>query len=326
MKRLIGPTLRPFTITAATILVLALIDRGTGYFFSVATVFSVMQLFATLGLVALGLGLSMLVREFDLSVAGTVSLAGCIAVMTGVAHPWFGLACGLGAGLLSGTLQGIIMTRLQLSSVGVTLGGLLTLQGITYVLTDNRSIAYGNLPVALALNAHVAGILSVRSIVALGVFFVAGAVMAWTHIGRDIVATGSDRRAAMVAGVETDRVLIGVFAASGLFAALAGVLLSYSLGAASPVALSDVLAPAAAAAIIGGVSVVGGRGHPLGIGAGVLTLSILRSGLSAIGVSPHIHEIVTGTILLGIGILEGPDLGRRLIAWRMDRIERKVVS
>ena len=59
-------------------------DRGHGHFFSVGTVFSVMQLFATIGLVALGLGLSMLVREFDLSVAGMVGLAGCIAVMTGV--------------------------------------------------------------------------------------------------------------------------------------------------------------------------------------------------------------------------------------------------
>ena len=160
-----------------------------------------------------------------------------------------------------------------------------------------------------------------RSAVALAVFFAAAAVMAWTHLGRDVVATGSDRRAAMVAGVKTDRVVIGVFTASGAFAALAGVLLSYSLGAASPAALSDVLAPAAAAAIIGGVSVVGGRGHPLGIAAGVLTLSLLRSGLSAIGVSPHVHEIVTGAILLGIGILEGPDLARRVIAWRLNRTQ-----
>jgi len=321
MKRLIEPTLRPFTIFAGTIVVLALIDRGTGYFFSLATAFSVMQLFATLSLVALGLGLSMLIREFDLSVAGVVGLSGCIAVLTGADHPWFGLLCGLAAGIASGALQGFIMTRLQLSSVGVTLGGLLTMQGITYVLTGNRSIAYGNLPVALGLNAPIASILSVRSAVALAVFFAAAAVMAWTHLGRDVVATGSDRRAAMVAGVKTDRVVIGVFTASGAFAALAGVLLSYSLGAASPAALSDVLAPAAAAAIIGGVSVVGGRGHPLGIAAGVLTLSLLRSGLSAIGVSPHVHEIVTGAILLGIGILEGPDLARRVIAWRLNRTQ-----
>jgi ribose/xylose/arabinose/galactoside ABC-type transport system permease subunit len=322
-KLSLSPAIRPFTILACAILVLALIDRGTGYFFSVGTVFSVMQLFATLGLVALGLGLSMLVREFDLSVAGMVGLAGCIAVMTGVQNPWIGITLGVGAGVLSGILQGLIMTRLGLSSVGVTLGGLLTLQGITYVLTENKTINYPNMQVALELNAPIANLLSVRSAAALAVFVLAGLVMTYTHIGRDVIATGSDRRASQVAGLNTDRVIIGVFAASGGCAALAGVLLSYGLGAASPVALADVLAPAAAAAIIGGVSVAGGRGGPMGIAAGVLTLCVLRSGLSAIGVSPHVHEIVTGVILIVIAILDAPDLIRRITTWRIDRFERR---
>ncbi|HUZ75526.1 MAG TPA: hypothetical protein VMU87_21280 [Stellaceae bacterium] len=322
----IGPRWRPFTILAGAVAVLALMDRGTGYFFSLATLFSVLQLFATLGPVALGLGLSMLVREFDLSVASMMSLAGCIAVLTGVGSPALGLLCGVAAGLGAGAIQGVIMTRLRLNSVGVTLGGLLTLQGITYVLTANQTIAYPNLPVALALNRPILHLLSVRSAAALAVFVLAALVMAWTRIGRDVVATGSDRRASRVAGVKTDRVIIGVFAASGACAALAGVLLSYSLGAASPVALSDVLAPAAAAAIVGGVSVVGGRGHPLGIAAGVLTLCILRSGLSAIGVTPPVHEIVTGAILAAIAVLDGPDLARRLVTWRLDRAERRATA
>ncbi|HEY5607630.1 MAG TPA: ABC transporter permease, partial [Alphaproteobacteria bacterium] len=105
-----------------------------------------------------------------------------------------------------------------------------------------------------------------------------------------------------------------------------GVLLSYSLGAASPIALADVLAPAAAAAIVGGVSVAGGRGSPMGIAAGVLTLCILRSGLSAIGVEPHVHDIVTGLILVGIAIVDAPDLTRRIAAWRLDRAERQVAA
>ena len=92
VKFLLSPTIRPFTIMACAIVVLGIMDRGHGYFFSVGTIFSVMQLFATFGLVALGLGLSMLVREFDLSVAGMVGLAGCIAVMTGVENPWLGVA------------------------------------------------------------------------------------------------------------------------------------------------------------------------------------------------------------------------------------------
>lgn len=319
---LFAPKMRPFAIMIGAIIVLALMDRGTGYFLSLGTVFSVMQLFATLGLVALGLGLSMLVREFDLSVASMVGLAGCIAVMTGVANPWIGVVLGVGAGVLAGALQGVIMTRLGLSSVGVTLGGLLTLQGITYVLTANRTISYPNMTVALGLNAPIVGLLSVRSAVALGVFVIAALVMAYTHIGRDVIATGSDRRASMIAGVKTDRVVIGVFTASGAFSALAGVLLSYSLGAASPVALADVLSPAAAAAIVGGVSVVGGRGTPMGIAAGVLTLCILRSGLGAIGVAPYVHEIVTGAILVIIAVLDAPDLTRRITTWRLDRAER----
>jgi ribose transport system permease protein len=283
-------------------------------------------LFATFGLVALGLGLSMLVREFDLSVAGIVGLAGCIAVMTGVENPWLGVVLGVGAGLVSGTLQGLIMTRLHLSSVGVTLGGLLTLQGITYVLTENKTISYPNIAVALQLNEPLANLLSVRSAVALAVFALAAAVMTYTHIGRDVIATGSDRRASRIAGLNTDRVVIGVFAASGMAAALAGVLLSYSLGAASPIALADVLAPAAAAAIVGGVSVVGGRGSPLGIAAGVLTLCILRSGLSAIGVAPHVHDLVTGGILIFIAVLDAPDLMRRITTWRLDRAERQAAA
>src|SRR3954467_15700216 len=109
-KLLLSPTMRPFTIMACAIVVLGIMDRGHGYFFSVGTIFSVMQLFATVGLVALGLGLSILIREFDLSVAGIVGLAGCIAVMTGVENPWLGLVLGVGAGIVSGVIQGLIMT------------------------------------------------------------------------------------------------------------------------------------------------------------------------------------------------------------------------
>jgi ribose/xylose/arabinose/galactoside ABC-type transport system permease subunit len=180
--------------------------------------------------------------------------------------------------------------------------------------------------VALALNTPIAGLLSVRSAVAIIVFLVAAAVMAWTHIGRDIVACGSDRRAATIAGVKADSIVIGVFTTSGMVSALGGVLLGYSLAAASPVALADVLAPAVASAIIGGISVAGGRGHPLGIAAGVLTLSILRSGLSAIGVLPHVQDIITGGILLSIAVLDAPDLERRITTFRLDRKEHRASS
>lgn len=64
----------------------------------------------------------------------------------------------------------------------------------------------------------------------------------------------------------------------------------------------------------------------MGIAAGVLTLCILRSGLSAIGVSPHVHEIVTGTILVVIAVLDAPDLTRRVTTWRLNRAERHATA
>jgi ribose/xylose/arabinose/galactoside ABC-type transport system permease subunit len=80
--------------------------------------------------------------------------------------------------------------------------------------------------------------------------------------------------------------------------------------------LSDVIAPAAAGAILGGVSLGGGSGRPLGIAAGALTLAVLRSGLNAVGAPPFVNDITMGTVLLAVAVLDGPYLARRLIVVR----------
>ena len=316
-----NPSVRPYVLLAVIAVILALIDGDNGRFLNHATMFSVLQFFATIGPIALGLGLTMIIGEFDISVGGMLSLAGCLAVMTGVEHPVIGVVIAVLAGLMAGLGQGAIMVWLGLSSVGVTLGGLLTLSGLTYVLTDNQTIGYGRMDVAMLVNAPLAEIFSLRNLVALAVVAIAAVFMAWTRIGRDVVATGSDRRAALVAGLNVNRIIVGVFALSGLLTALSGALLSYSLAAASPVALADTLVPAVAAAIIGGVSLSGGKGTPLGIAGGVLVLGVLRSGLTAIGVPPYVHDIVTGCVLLTVALLDAPDLERRLF-WVKQRLRR----
>ena len=312
-------TVRPFLLLVAIAVAIWLLDAGRGRFFTPATAFSVMQQFATVGPIALALGLTMVIREFDLSVGGMMSLAGCVAVLTGAHHPVLGVAASVLAGGVAGMCQGTIMVRLRLGSIGVTLGGLLTLGGLAYVITGDLSIAYPRMDVAIAVNRPVLQILSLRSIVALAAFLFAALVMARTRIGRDVYASGSDRRAARVAGVRVGWIVVGVFALSGMLSALGGSLLSYSLATASGVALTDALVPATAAAIIGGVSLAGGRGTPIGIAGGVLVLSLLRAGLNAIGTQPSVQDIVTGGVLLVVALADAPDLGRRLFALRARR-------
>jgi ribose/xylose/arabinose/galactoside ABC-type transport system permease subunit len=316
LRRVGDPGHRPYLFLAATILLLAALDGDAGRFLSSATAFSALQSFATLGPVALGLGMTMLIREFDLSVAGMFGLAGCIAVLAGADNPWAGLAAAVLAGCAFGLVQGLIISGLNLPSVAVSLGGLLTAVGIAYVITEGHALVYANMELSLALNEHIAAVFSARSLVAAAIFVLLAAVVGFTRTGRDMIASGSDRRGALIAGVAVNRIVVGTFVLSGALAALSGALLSYSLASASPSGLSDVLVPAAAAAILGGVSLSGGAGRPLGIAAGVLTLSVMRSGLNAIGAPPFAHDIAMGSILLAVAVLDAPYLSRQLKAFR----------
>ncbi|MFL5108143.1 MAG: ABC transporter permease, partial [Xanthobacteraceae bacterium] len=211
-----SPSVRPFLLLAAMVLAFALVDLGHGRFLNRATAFSVLQQFATIGPVALGLGLTMIAREFDLSVGSMMSLAGCVAVMLGAEYPLIGIAAAMLVGAMSGVCQGAIMIGLRLSSVGVTLGGLLTVGGIAYVLTGNATIGYLRMDVAMLVNEPVLGVFSLRNAVAIALYVVAAFLFLWTRLGRDITAVGSNPRAALVAGVPVGRMVIAVFAVSGI--------------------------------------------------------------------------------------------------------------
>ena len=198
----------------------------------------------------------------------------------------------------------------------VTLGGLLTANGLAYVLTMNRTVSFDNIDLALALNEPIAGVFSIRSLVVLAIFAIAIFVFTATRIGRDLIATGSNRRAALISGVGVGRIVVSSFAFSATMSALGGALLSYGLASASPAGLADVLVPAITAAILGGVSLSGGAGNPLGLAAGVITLSLLRSGLNALGAPPYMNDVASGLILLAVAITDAPYLLRRLRAIR----------
>jgi ribose transport system permease protein len=297
--------IRPFVILAiVTVLFVAANPDALG-----DSAFSVLQNFATIGPVALGVGLSMLIREFDISVVGMFSLAGCVAVMAGNVHPLLGLALTLAIGAVGGMLQAFAMLRWQLASVAVTLGGLLTFSGLAAVLTGNRAISFDDIDLSLAIEQPIATIFSPRNLVVIALFVAAAFVVSYTRIGRDMIATGSARHASGVAGINTGAIVVGVFATSSMLAALSGMLLSVSLAAASPSGLSDVLVTAA---ILGGVSLGGGTGRPLGIAAGALVLSMTRTGLDSLGVAPHLYDIFSGVLLLVVAVADAPDLRQQL--------------
>jgi ribose/xylose/arabinose/galactoside ABC-type transport system permease subunit len=303
--------LAPYVILALMILALALVPALTQYTVRTANVYDIFQNFASYGLVALALGVTMIAGEFDLSVSSVYLFGGMVAVLTGGGSPLVGIIAALGAAIIVGLVQGCLISRFRLNSMPVTLGGYLVVLGITYILGHSKSVIYNNYTVGLRLDKPILQILSIRSLISLGIFVVAAIVLRYLRVGRDIRAIGGDRRAARVAGVPVDRLLIGVFVIAALGAALPGALLSYSLATASPTNIGfDVLTFSATAALIGGVSLSGGKGSPVGIAAGVLSLSVLEEILAILGSPDYVSSLITGGLLVVVTIVWAPELSQ----------------
>ncbi len=301
----------PYAILAVMVATMALLPVVTSYTVRTANVYDILQNFSSYGLVALALGITIMAGEFDLSVSSMYLLGGMVAVLTGNGSPLAGVLAALGAAVVVGCVQGGLISYFRLNSMPVTLGGYLVVLGLTYILGHSKSVSYENYDVGLRLDKPIAQVFSIRSLIALGIFVLAALALRYLRVGRDIRAIGGDRRAARVAGVRVDRLLIFVFTVSAVGAALPGALLSYSLATASPTNIGfDVLTFSATAALLGGVSLSGGRGSPVGIAAGVLSLSVLQEILSIVRSPDYVSSLITGGLLVAVTILWAPDISK----------------
>lgn len=304
------------TIVAVAMIVLPLaIGRGIRTF----DVFNGFQGAAQFGFIALALGLTMIAGEFDLSVTGVHVLGGVLAVSFGAQNPLLGLAVGVGAGLAIGLVQGVLIAVTRAPSIAVTLGTLIATLGLASMITGGLSLTYTNTAVTLAVDQNLLGVFSPRSLILIGVFLLAAGVLTATRVGRELRAIGSDRRAARVAGVPVARLIVGVFGASGALAALGGVLLAYSYSSANPDPGPQLLILGIVAALLGGLSLSGGRGHPFGILCGVIAVAFVGQLTTMLGLPSYVTQLTFAAFLIVIAIVEAPglhDTVTRLRAWR----------
>ena len=159
---------------------------------------------------------------------------------------------------------------------------------------------------------------SPRSLITLGLFVLAAVVLRSGRWGRELRAIGGDRRASRVAGVGVDRLIIGTFVASGVLAALGGSLLSLSLGSANPDPGVQPLILAAAAALLGGVSLAGGRGSALGLLGGIMAVALLAEIATVAALPAYVTQLFYAGLLGVIVIVDAPDLHNAVIRLRSD--------
>jgi L-arabinose transport system permease protein len=271
-------------------------------------VYNTLQGFAQLGLLVLGLGLTMIAGEFDLSVVGTYALGGMLAVQTGGSSPVLGVVAAVAAGAAIGALQGGLIAWLRLPSLPVTLATYIALLGLTSAMSGGLSKTYTNSGATLWVDQPTAGVFSPRSLITLAAFAIAAAILGRTSLGRQIRAIGGDRRASRVAGVRVERVLAGLFTISGALAALGGALLSYSFASANPDPGLQPLLLSAVACLVGGVSLVGGRGIPAGLLAGALSVALLAQVVAITALPDYYTGLLYAALLVIIVAIDAPGL------------------
>lgn len=275
------------------------------HFFSQANLYAIFQAFAFLGIVALGLSVTMVAGEFDLSVAAIATVAGLITVKFGGNHAWLGMLYAVVFGLVVGMANAALLPWLGVSSLVTTVGSMMFLTGIGYWLAGGRVLSYANLDVSDFLDQNIAGIFSPRSLITIVCFFLVSLFLRYTTLGRDLYASGGHRKAAIQSGARVGAALTVGFAISGSLAALGGGLISLSLATASATMGSNILLQAASAAIVGGVALEGGIGSPVGVAMGVLILTVLNNGLGLLNATSTQILLVNGLLLLLVVLLDG---------------------
>ncbi|MEV0307890.1 ABC transporter permease [Nonomuraea fuscirosea] len=282
-------------------------------------VYNASQGFAQLGLLALAIGITMIAGEFDLSVAGTYALGGMLAVQTGAHSPVMGVLAAVAAGAAVGAVQGGLIARLRVPSLPVTLATYIALLGLTYTMSGGLSVTYANADATLWVDQQIAGVLSPRSLLTLVAFLLAAVVLGGTKLGRELRAIGGDRRASRVAGVGVDRRIVGIFTLSGTLAALGGALLGYSYASANPDPGLQPLILAVVAALLGGVSLAGGRGAPLGLLAGTLSVALLAQIVAVTALPDFSTQLLYAALLAVIVAVESPGLRQAIERLRARR-------
>ena len=209
----------------------------------------------------------------------------------------------LAVGLLAGLANGFITVRWAVPSFIVTLGMLEVARGGAYLVSESRSVFVGAAMGRVGMPLPVIG-LSPAFILAVLVVFAGEVLLSKTILGRYIVAIGTNREAVRLSGIDPRPVVVSVFALSGLLAGLGGVFHVAYLESADPNSGIGLELSAIAAVVIGGTSLMGGRGSVVSSFLGVLIIAVLQTGLAQIGATEPAKRIVTGAVIVAAVILD----------------------
>ena len=276
-------------------------------FFTTSNLINVAQGGADLGMVVVAESLILLTGKFDISLQGTFGLAALLGawlvapkLSSGLGtewSPWVGLLVVLGVGLIVGTFNGFLVIKANFNAFIFTLAMSILLTGLQLGWLGGQTVY--NLPEAfIYLGAESWFGVPVAVWVTVATFIVAALFLRYHRIGRAMYAIGGNLEAARAAGIKVDRIRIGVFMVASVLAAVGGLMQAGRVTAVTAGQGSNLIFGVFAAAVIGGISLEGGRGRMIGALTGVILLSLVTNILTLSNISSTWIDAVDGAIIL----------------------------
>ncbi len=308
-----GPLLRSDAMQrllafGALILLFVVFSIASPYFLQFDNIIGIFLATAVNGLLALGVTFVIITAGIDLSIGTVMTLS---SVMAGVFITMWrlpvpvGILAGLGTGALCGLINGLIIAKLKMAPFVATLGMLYVAKGLSLVFSGLKPVYFDDTPAYRAISmgsitgAIIPGLEIPNAVLVLfGAAIIASLILTKTVLGRYTFAIGSNEEATRLSGVNVDRWKIAVYTLGGLFAGLAGIVISARINSAQPSLGQGYELDAIAAAVIGGTSLSGGEGTILGTVIGAFIISTLSNGLRILSVPQEWQTVVTGVILI----------------------------
>jgi ribose transport system permease protein len=296
-KRLNLEWIRSVSVVAGVVLLFIVFSILTSSFYSPGNLLDILLQSSINAMIAVGMTLVVMARGIDLSVGSVVGLTSMITASLLPINPLLGMVAGVVLGTVCGLINGVLIAKLKLPDFIVTLGMLSIYRGAALIFTDGKPIYGIDATFRAVFAGDVAGI-PTPVILAVAIALVAFLVVRYTALGEQIIAVGGNEEAARLAGINIDRVKICVYAISGLLATFAGFVLIGRIGAAEPIGGTGFELQAIGAAVIGGASLFGGEGNPLGALVGALTLGAMQNGLTLLNVPSFWQLVATGVVVI----------------------------
>lgn len=254
---------------------------------------------------SVGMTFVLIIAGIDLSVGSVLALGAALTSVAALQLHWPAIPCallGMGGAMLTGCLTGAITVAWRIPSFIVSLGVLEAARGVAYQLTNSRTAYIGD-SLDFLSNPIAFGI-SPAFLIAIAVMIVAQWVLTRTVFGRYLIGIGTNEEAVRLAGVNTRPYKIAVFALMGLLSGMAALFQISRLEAADPNAGEGIELQVIAAVVIGGTSLMGGRGSVTSTFFGVLIISVLAAGLAQIGATEPTKRIITGAVIVIAVVLD----------------------